>query len=1130
MSGDWPQRLPAAVTADLTKLKNPVRPAADRLVLNEILGEETVSTNVLAVREHAASLPEEERYRFLAEWVLPGTSHGTFRVNGAFTSTYPGGVRGDERGGQLVSPAYDLVDTAARLKRLDEVRDHVTAFTVTDEYQIRARYALLFLVEAARGDHEAAAAACDGLLTLREKNASFRYQSLWPESVVAFRNPRSTETQRILNDLDSHLASRVLSWNQSGSIAWDHHIASLDAPRRLLQMLDTDQGSELSTAFADWVSASMRTARSCGAGCPPGEWRRSGSDAGIVGIHGIDLLYYRIPLTGDFDVECDATVGGTRSTSLMFAGVLHELHGVGLFNQGNVRVIEQIVLDPPLTKLEMWARFRIRVRNGVCTTYFDGRELSVRQLPERYDPWLAVVSRGRHQSAVRNLRISGKPVVPDVVEMVAEEELHGWLPFFDGVVGASDSAAAWRYLDDPEGRGIVGAKQPEIAGSFKESLLRYHRPIAEDAVIEYEFLYSPREVHTHPTLDRATFLLDPDGVKLHWITNGQHDQIRSDPTNLTIETANRRGPAKLPLLPDAWNQMKLVIVGDTVRIHLNGELIYERLLKSTRQRTFGLFHFADQTEVRVRNLVLRGDWPKSVPVLLDQELAEETSKFLDRERHRLKSVFSHNFVADGFPTKYFDLVASPGTRATERDDGLFHEVTATGKWTHSNVTPRFQIHGNFDVVVAFEQLSVAGLKTAAALLNCRFADEELHHHRIMRIRIPGPFQRLDASFSRIVPGGSRLFETSAYVPCEAISGRLRLAREGTTLRSLFAQGDSEVFRTIATQGMTAADSIRDGIQLTTICNGAASASVVWKSVTIHADKLTWFPPADDPRTSSIVVMNVDGTNVRKLADTPDGFTQVGSPEWSADGKTIAFDTSRGSTTTSRIYEVNTDGTKLRDSGPGCMPSYSADGKRIVFTQPGFGVGTMDTDGSKRELVERTGWSGQWSPDGKFIAWGRGGNIIVMNVETKAQTPLLVGEQATLFNYTHWNLGWSHDSRSIAFKGRNRKTKGEDIVVADIDSPDGFKVLLPSSQGVYVDFTWHPDNKRVLFAMRSPVETMSQLYTKDRTTDEPPLLLPRQPAGWNVVGCAWSRDGKQIVFAGEKIPQPVEWPLASKTAE
>jgi Tol biopolymer transport system component len=104
------------------------------------------------------------------------------------------------------------------------------------------------------------------------------------------------------------------------------------------------------------------------------------------------------------------------------------------------------------------------------------------------------------------------------------------------------------------------------------------------------------------------------------------------------------------------------------------------------------------------------------------------------------------------------------------------------------------------------------------------------------------------------------------------------------------------------------------------------------------------------------------------------------------------------------------------------------------------------------------------------------------------------------------------------------------VVADIDSPEGFKVLIPSSQGVKVDFAWHPDNKRVLFPMHSPELKKSQLYTMDRTTDEPPRLLPGQPAGWNIVSCAWSHDGKQIAFTGEKIPRAVEWPLVDKSAE
>ena len=86
--------------------------------------------------------------------------------------------------------------------------------------------------------------------------------------------------------------------------------------------------------------------------------------------------------------------------------------------------------------------------------------------------------------------------------------------------------------------------------------------------------------------------------------------------------------------------------------------------------------------------------------------------------------------------------------------------------------------------------------------------------------------------------------------------------------------------------------------------------------------------------------------------------------------------------TRRIYRIDIAGKNLRDSGDGCMPEFSGDGKRLVFTFPGFGVGTMDLDGKNRDYFERYGWAGQWSRDGKCICRGRGGNITVLNLEVE----------------------------------------------------------------------------------------------------------------------------------------------------
>ena len=146
-----------------------------------------------------------------------------------------------------------------------------------------------------------------------------------------------------------------------------------------------------------------------------------------------------------------------------------------------------------------------------------------------------------------------------------------------------------------------------------ERALHYHRPFLEDGAIEYEFYYEPEKAHVHPMLDRVTFLLEPDGVRLHWLTDGQYDRSGIKADNVHDEPANRRGPEKPPLKEKAWNRVKVAVAGDSVTVSVNGVEVYQRPIESTNLRTFGLFHYADRTEARVRNVTYRGDWPKQFP-------------------------------------------------------------------------------------------------------------------------------------------------------------------------------------------------------------------------------------------------------------------------------------------------------------------------------------------------------------------------------------------------------------------------------------------------------------------------------------------------------------------------------------
>jgi hypothetical protein len=138
----------------------------------------------------------------------------------------------------------------------------------------------------------------------------------------------------------------------------------------------------------------------------------------------------------------------------------------------------------------------------------------------------------------------------------------------------------------------------------------------EDGEIRYEFFYVPGKTEVAPVLDRLAFLLDPEGVKIHWLTDARFDRTGLPPENVSVEPKHRRGPARLPLKTNGWNQLSLKLAGDTVTLTLNGEIVYERPLEPTNNRQFGLFRYIDETEARVRNVVYEGNWPHTLPASL----------------------------------------------------------------------------------------------------------------------------------------------------------------------------------------------------------------------------------------------------------------------------------------------------------------------------------------------------------------------------------------------------------------------------------------------------------------------------------------------------------------------------------
>ena len=1134
MRGDWPERLSDEQLQNLVAVPAD-RTTAERHALHALVEERNIGSNVFAVRERASQLGKEARFRYLLGWVLPGENKPGFRLAGDFTPTNPPPRGRDEQtlhsdasriqvGGDVVSPALDLIDLAKELKVLDKLRARVEEIEVgvDDSQQQRARVALLYLIDVARDDEEAAQADFGQLFDLFRESDHYLVSQRWPETLSLCRGVHYPPTREIVSEflhlVNDMYSSDVRRWRTTALPMWHNHFFSLLGTHKYYQA--NQAARERFTAaprLKNWSPVSLATSQTRGEGQPRPHWQWSDKQVDkLSGHHHFDYLMYRIPLRGNYEVECDLTLYGWRDTQLLIAGTWVTPHWDRMsYEIGTFRGQKQRrELKSKLGHTDPFVRVRAVVRDGVRTTYYDGRKLNEEPLPAEPDPWLAIRSWSRYHGAVRDVRIAGNPIIPDEVKLAALANMPGWISYFEDTVGP---AGDWRHDGD---NGIVGILKPQLAGLFKEGLLRYQRPMLEDGTIEYEFYYQPGQADVHPALDRLAFMLEPAGVRVHWATDGKYDRTGADPMNRFTEAANRRGPEQLPLKPMDWNRLRLTLRGDEVSLELNGQLIYQRVLEATNQRTFGLFHYADQTESRVRNIVWRGDWPRELPSLSEQELADNTD-FLDQRVPELTAVFEHDFSRDGLPEDYFRIHGENVEQHISVESDGVRVVRPSGEeWARAIINPRVQARGDFDITATFEQLDTSAerldaktpLAASIDFLGA-LAGPENHHFTIIRREERDDRHTLRNHFALTQPSGSRKNFGGRRVS-HADSGRFRAARRGDQIYFLFAEGDSPSYRLLGAETASTADTNAYGLRLAAEARGTGRVSVLWKEVSIRAEQLRH---SRDPEPPVLFLMSTDGKEVRQLTKPIGDLGSHASPDWSPDGKRIAFDTFKGSTANAHIFLINPDGSDLEDLGLGSMPTFSPDGQRIAFSWSGRGVTVMDADGQNREILDPSGWGAQWSPDGKSIAYGSR-NITVLDLATKRKRTILEGDQAQRYSFIYWNMSWSRDSSQICFKGRPRVGGKSEIAIANATgSSQGFQVLYSSESEPQTDFSWHPSNKQILCALPAPAYGGQRLFTLDAEKASPPELLTTQPLDQNNTGPAWSPDGKHIVFSSQAPP-------------
>src|SRR5262249_38835254 len=141
-----------------------------------------------------------------------------------------------------------------------------------------------------------------------------------------------------------------------------------------------------------------------------------------------DYLFFRVPLQGDFEVECEVTAGAFRTAELAYGGrwlaLDRELKALDLFQVNQPR--GRVTLEQPLKDLGEWYTFRLEVKDGGVISSINGRKIHEEALPSPPDPWLALHVASTNTGGLRNLKIKGSPVIPERLDLAAAPDLTGW--------------------------------------------------------------------------------------------------------------------------------------------------------------------------------------------------------------------------------------------------------------------------------------------------------------------------------------------------------------------------------------------------------------------------------------------------------------------------------------------------------------------------------------------------------------------------------------------------------------------------------------------------------------------------------------------------------------------------------
>jgi TolB protein len=201
--------------------------------------------------------------------------------------------------------------------------------------------------------------------------------------------------------------------------------------------------------------------------------------------------------------------------------------------------------------------------------------------------------------------------------------------------------------------------------------------------------------------------------------------------------------------------------------------------------------------------------------------------------------------------------------------------------------------------------------------------------------------------------------------------------------------------------------------------------------------------------TQLLVMNSDGSGVRKLADLSRPFARA---RWSPSGTVIAFSTAKKDGAGGAVWLINAEGTGLRR----LFASSSTDS---VSWMPGI----------------------SWAPHGQALAIGARDRLVVLDIELGAAQ--VVAEGSGLFQ-----LAWSPNGDYIAYHSDHDGNKEVYVVPAD----GGQAVNVSQSPWEDVFPRWSPDGEQLMF--RSDRDSQDGIYWMRSDGSQQTRIIQTNPQG------------------------------------